>query len=233
MAGKKRSDPKVAAEGDNKAKLAAAMPFTPKRGRPTADQANAISRAILDGAAEVFLAKGFEAASMEAIAETAGVPRSTLYNRHSSKFVLLQALARDRVERWQAITIGQYQPLSPDFETRLKQHAEQVLYGANSDEVRAFMRLTTGSWEGAAQIRNILNEVGYDTMILFLEREFHNFAKLEGLEPRNVRTVAEALMAMLTGWIAARQDGATVPRKEAQKFAHIAVELIMRGRASW
>lgn len=214
-------------------RIASTSSFSPKRGRPTADQANAISRAILDAAAEVFLAKGFEAASMDAIAETAGVPRSTLYNRYPSKFAVIQAVARDRVKQWEAAGIQGYAPLSEDFETRLKQHAEQVLYGANSDDVRAFMRLTVGPWEGASEIRRILNTIGYDAMVAFLEREFRTFAGTGGPKPRNLRTVAEALMAMLSGWVAARQDDAAVPREDAQGFAHAAVELLLHGRSAW
>lgn len=220
---------------DYSTKVAAYLPaqFKPMRGRPTVDQAAAISQSILNAAAELFLSKGYEATSMEAIAESARVPRSTLYKRFPSKLLLLQAVTRERVAQWEAIGGQGYQPLSNDLETRLKQHAEQVLYGANSDDVRAFMRLTAGSWEGAAEIRQILNEVGYNAMVIFLEKEIRTFCQADGANLKDARMVAEALMAMLTGWLSARQQDAGVSPKEAQAFAHVAVELLLHGRSAW
>jgi AcrR family transcriptional regulator len=207
--------------------------FSPRRGRPTAGQAAAISRSILHAAAELFLSKGFEATSMEAIAEAANVPRSTLYKRFPSKLSLLHAVTRDRVAHWEAMGARRYAPMSNDLEARLKQHAEQVLYWANSDDVRAFMRLASGTWEGATEIRQILNAVGYNAMVVFLESEIRTFGQADGAKVKNARAVADTLMAMLTGWLSARQNDAGVSPKEAQAFAHAAVDLLLYGRAAW
>lgn len=207
--------------------------FQPKRGRPTADQAAAIAQSILQAASELFLAKGFEATAMEAVADMARVPRSTLYKRYPTKLALLQAIARDRVARWEKIGVQNYAPLPDDLEVRLKQHAEHVLYGAISDDVRAFMRLTAGSWEGAAEVRQVLNEVGYGAMVGFLEREIRTFGHGEASPPKNARLVAEALMGMLTGWLAAREIDGAVSQGDARAFAHTAVDLLLHGRAAW
>jgi AcrR family transcriptional regulator len=49
-------------------------------------------RQIMVGAREVFLAKGYEGASMDAIAKAAGVSKGTLYVYFASKDVLFEAL---------------------------------------------------------------------------------------------------------------------------------------------
>ena len=49
-------------------------------------------RQILDGAREVFLASGFDGASMGAIAKAAGVSKGTLYVYFESKESLFEAL---------------------------------------------------------------------------------------------------------------------------------------------
>lgn len=51
-------------------------------------------RQILDGAREVFLASGFDAASMNEIARVAGVSKGTLYVYFDSKEALFEALIR-------------------------------------------------------------------------------------------------------------------------------------------
>jgi AcrR family transcriptional regulator len=56
---------------------------------------NAKRRQILDGAREVFLKDGFDAASMNEIARRAGVSKGTLYVYFASKEALFEALIRE------------------------------------------------------------------------------------------------------------------------------------------
>ena len=72
------------------------------RGRP---RSQAADRAILRAALKVFIESGVEGASIERIADYAGVARTTLYRRWSSKEALIAqaiASARGEDERWAA-----------------------------------------------------------------------------------------------------------------------------------
>ena len=62
-------------------------PILPRRGRPRSQQAH---RALLDAALREFVARGYEAMSLEAIAAAAGVSKLTLYRRWDSKLALVQ-----------------------------------------------------------------------------------------------------------------------------------------------
>ena len=63
-------------------------------GRPRSESAD---RAILRAALEVFVDRGIDAASIEEIAERAGVARTTLYRRWSSKEeIIARAIAETR-----------------------------------------------------------------------------------------------------------------------------------------
>src|SRR6266700_3883993 len=53
-------------------------------------------RQIIDGARAVFLAQGFDAASMSDIARKAGVSKGTLYVYFDSKEALFQAIAHEQ-----------------------------------------------------------------------------------------------------------------------------------------
>lgn len=65
---------------------------TGQDGCPLAD--NAKARQILDGARKVFLAEGFDGASMGSIAKAAGVSKGTLYVYFKDKEALFEALTR-------------------------------------------------------------------------------------------------------------------------------------------
>jgi AcrR family transcriptional regulator len=60
---------------------------------------NAKRRQIMAGARELFLAHGFDAASMGEIARTAGVSKGTLYVYFDSKEQLFEAIATDECDR--------------------------------------------------------------------------------------------------------------------------------------
>jgi AcrR family transcriptional regulator len=68
-----------------------------ERGQPaTADQTDgAKRRQIMDGAREVFLAQGFDGASMAEIARAAGVSKGTLYVYFDSKERLFEAITHE------------------------------------------------------------------------------------------------------------------------------------------
>jgi AcrR family transcriptional regulator len=61
----------------------------------SAQQDSAKRRQIMDGAREVFLAQGFDAASMGEIARKAGVSKGTLYVYFDSKERLFEAIAHE------------------------------------------------------------------------------------------------------------------------------------------
>jgi AcrR family transcriptional regulator len=62
-----------------------AAPATPRRGRPRSEKARV---AILESAAELLLAQGLSAVSMDAVAERAGVSKATIYRWWPTKETL-------------------------------------------------------------------------------------------------------------------------------------------------
>lgn len=88
--------------------------------RPEAAQPedSAKRRQILDGAREVFLSQGFDAASMGEIARKAGVSKGTLYTYFDSKEQLFEAIAHE-VCGAQAETVFSLDPEDHDVEAVL------------------------------------------------------------------------------------------------------------------
>jgi AcrR family transcriptional regulator len=77
-------------------------------------------RQILDGARDVFLNLGFDAASMNEIARAAGVSKGTLYVYFSSKEALFEELIRDD-RRIQAERLFSFDPAASDIRAVLQQ----------------------------------------------------------------------------------------------------------------
>lgn len=74
--------------------------------------------AIVDAAARLFVARGYESTTLAEIAETSGVSKPTLYHYVASKERLLFDLVRDRQERASAV-IGALEALDADPRAKL------------------------------------------------------------------------------------------------------------------
>lgn len=67
----------------------------PERSEPMAEQDSAKRRQIVEGARQVFMAQGFDGASMNEIARVAGVSKGTLYVYFQNKEQLFEAIVGD------------------------------------------------------------------------------------------------------------------------------------------
>lgn len=174
------------------------------------------------------MSEGYEGASMEAMAARAGVPKSTLYKRYPDKRELLRAVLRERLD---ALTIAvRDDVLGDDLEVRLKHYAANMLLRAMSPEVRAVFSLVTSAWSSADERREV---IGYTAMRARLAREIREFGPRRGIVAKAPEQAAGSLMAMLTGWIEWEAPANGDVDAEAVRFAHVAVELILRGSAAW
>ncbi|UTD30647.1 TetR family transcriptional regulator [Bradyrhizobium sp. WD16] len=99
------------------------------------------ARRILDSASALFLDKGFDAVSMDAIARDAGVSKATLYVHFASKAALLKALVDDECRRVrpQSLWVPQEGPI--DVEATLRRIARTFTAFFLHDEGLALNRL--------------------------------------------------------------------------------------------
>ncbi|MDH7794034.1 MULTISPECIES: TetR/AcrR family transcriptional regulator [unclassified Beijerinckia] len=71
-------------------------------GRPTREEAVRRDARLLEVAATMFMERGFEGTSIDAVAEKAGVGKPTIYARYRDKAELFTAVMRERIETWLA-----------------------------------------------------------------------------------------------------------------------------------
>ena len=115
---------------------------------------NAKRRQIMEGAREVFLAQGFDAASMGEIARKAGVSKGTLYVYFDSKEQLFEVIVHEACEA-QAKAVFSLDPADHDVEavlTRLGRGLCQVPMPAGCHAAAAngdrHHRAHAGDWQG-------------------------------------------------------------------------------------
>lgn len=94
--------------------IASLMMCAPKRGRPRDVSKD---EAILASAAELFMERGYEAASVDAVAQAAGVSKATIYARYDDKAALFCAVLKHECESAVMPSLLQADPERPVRET--------------------------------------------------------------------------------------------------------------------
>lgn len=151
--------------------------------------------AILLAAGKLFMERGYEDVSMDAVAQAAGVSKATIYARYADKDALFAAVLREECER--AVAPDSFLP-APDQPVR-----DTLILVATR-----FLNLVTG--EKAMQMNRVLvaesgraprmAELFYETAVLSLKNRFATWLEAETRRGRlNVRDPHGAAWRYLGG----------------------------------
>ena len=72
----------------------------PRSGRPTRAEAELRDARLIEVAAELFMERGYEGTSIDAVAEAARVSKPTVYARHQDKAALFRAVLQRHIRLW-------------------------------------------------------------------------------------------------------------------------------------
>jgi AcrR family transcriptional regulator len=108
-------------------------------GRPTAEAAALLESTILDAATAAFLADGYAATTIEAIARICGVAKRTIYARWSGKPALFRAVLERLMAKWLSDS-GDWASVE-GLENALNEAAARVLAIALTPQAVALHRL--------------------------------------------------------------------------------------------
>jgi TetR/AcrR family transcriptional regulator, mexJK operon transcriptional repressor len=88
-------------------------------GRPTREQSEQRNQELLDRALDLFLDRGFEGTTIEAIVDSVGMARRTVYERYGDKIALFKAALQRAIDDW-VVPVERLQAAeTDDFEATL------------------------------------------------------------------------------------------------------------------
>lgn len=108
-------------------------------GRPTRAQTEARNRELLDTALDLFLERGFEGTTIEAIVDAVGMARRTVYARYGDKITLFKAALQKAIDDWLVPAEALAAAETDDVEATLLNVARLMVANARSP---SGMRLT-------------------------------------------------------------------------------------------
>lgn len=214
------------ARSSSETKAASPSPAQGRRGRPTADRAQAIDVSIRAAALEIFLDAGFEATSMDAIAAKAPVSKGTLYARYESKQQLFRAVIEDELERLSVKAGEKDHLLPPEVEGRLRHHARMVVEIFDWPQFRALERLMRTA-RTFPELDNLWRQLATERYILFLAEDMTHAADTKDVRRVDCQFYANLFVHAIMGWHRSEAERRGVAPEEAVAFADRVVDMIM------
>jgi AcrR family transcriptional regulator len=127
--------------------------------KPRVEEDGAKRQQIIEGARAIFLAQGFDAASMNDIARAAGVSKGTLYVYFENKEQLFQAICSQECEA-QAESLFKFHPEDEDVEATLIRVGVEVVKMLCSPEKASSARTVIAIAERMPEIGRAFYETG-------------------------------------------------------------------------
>jgi AcrR family transcriptional regulator len=171
----------------------------PGAGRPTREQAELRHEELLDRALELFLERGFELVTMEAIAAAVGMTKRTVYARYEDKRALFKAAVQRAVDRW-IVPVETLQAVeTDDLEATLIAIARIRLANAISPTGLRLQRIVNAESYRFPEIFDLAYEQGTRPTIRYLADLLTRYADRGALVIENAEIAAATFLSMVIG----------------------------------
>jgi TetR/AcrR family transcriptional repressor of mexJK operon len=135
-------------------------------GRPTREEAEARDVRLLEVATHLFMERGFDGTSIDAVAEAAGISKPTVYARYHDKRDLFAAVLRGRIRKWlaplSAAAEAQATETSPkSIKTTLHELSRHMVAYTLAPEAAAVQRILSAQAVHFPELAKLANEEGW------------------------------------------------------------------------
>jgi len=203
------------------------------RGRPKLEDVAAIESALLDVALAEFAAHGYGGTSMARIVKAAGISKTTLYSRFSSKADLFLALIRLQMRRLSASTALQPTTGKLDLESGLKAYANAAIAFSERGVMLEVNRLIYSEAHRFPELAAAADEAA-ELGICQISDFIQQCAEADGKACRDPRSAAEVFIFMLRGWYAHNMlTNRDMTGARREQWVDAAVTTLVSSREDW
>jgi TetR/AcrR family transcriptional repressor of mexJK operon len=171
----------------------------PGAGRPTREQARLRHEELLDGALELFLKKGFEVTTIEAVAASVGMAKRSVYARYESKAALFKASVQRAIDQWIIPVDALRKVESDDLEATLTAVARIRMANAASPAGLRLQRIINTESYRFPEIFSLAYEQGTQSTIDFLADLLRRNTQAGAVSVTQPRVAATAFLSMVVG----------------------------------
>ncbi|QPF81891.1 TetR/AcrR family transcriptional regulator [Bradyrhizobium genosp. L] len=205
-------------------------------GRPTRDAAIERDQRLIEVATRLFLERGFDATSIDALAEAARVSKPTVYAQYGDKRGLFTAVLRREIARWLAPLAAAAGEMRVDgrsdrsVEERLIDLGRQLLTLNCSADSIAFSRILTAQAINFPEIAKLAVDEGWSKAVSTTAEFFDHLVDGGGLALEDTTIAAETFLNMVVGHTHRMATfGMPIDLKAAEKRMEVSIRLFLAG----
>jgi TetR/AcrR family transcriptional regulator, mexJK operon transcriptional repressor len=171
----------------------------PGAGRPTREQAEQRHEELLDQALQLFLEKGFELVTIDAIAASVGMTKRTMYARYADKSALFKAAVQRAIDGWIVPLDKLKAAESDDLEATLTAVARIRMSNAISPAGLRLQRIINAESYRFPEIYTLAYEQGMQPALEFLADLLRRHTKLGSIKITKPEIAAGSFLSMVIG----------------------------------
>jgi TetR/AcrR family transcriptional repressor of mexJK operon len=199
-------------------------------GRPTREEAAQRDARLLDVATKLFMERGFDCTSIDAVAETAGISKPTVYARYRDKRDLFTAVLRATIQRWlaplsAAAEAARVNPRS--VETTLHDLSRHLLAHSRIPEVVMLRRTLAAQAAQFPELAKLAHEEGWQRGVRAVAILLQQFADRGQIEIDDPAVAADLFLSLVLG--NDKHHGIVTRPKFQEQRREAAVKLFLNG----
>ena len=204
-------------------------------GRPTKSGAIERDQRLIEVATRLFLDRGYDATSLDAVAEAARVSKPTVYSRYGDKRGLFAEVLRREIARWlaplaEAAEVQLTRSSDISVEQRLVEIGHEMLTFTCGPDAVAFSRMMTSQAINFPDIAKLGKEEGWLKAVATTARFFDHLVAQGALDVDDTTIAAEVFLDVVVGHTHRLATfGTALELKAAEKRMRAAIKLFLAG----
>jgi AcrR family transcriptional regulator len=200
-------------------------------GRPTREEAARRDARLLDVATKLFMERGFDCTSIDAVAETAGISKPTVYARYHDKRDLFTAVLRATIQRWLAplSAAAETAKVNPkSVEATLHDLSRHLLAHGSTPEVVMLRRTLAAQAVQFPELAKLAHEEGWLRGVRAVASLLQQFADRGQIKVDDPAIAADLFLSLVLGHTD-KQHGIAIRPKIQEQRREAAVKLFLNG----
>jgi TetR/AcrR family transcriptional repressor of mexJK operon len=204
-------------------------------GRPTREEAVRRDARLLDVATSLFMERGFDGTSIDAVAEAAGVSKPTVYARYRDKRDLFAAVLRGRIRDWlaplSAAAEAQATESNPkNIETTLHELSRHMLAHTLMPECATLQRILAAQAVQFPELAKLAHEDGWLRGVRGVAILLRQFAARGEIRVDDPELAADLFLNLLLGHSTRLAlNGIAIDPEFVERRRQAAVEIFLNG----
>lgn len=199
-------------------------------GRPTREEAVRRDARLLEVATRLFMERGFDGTSIDAVAETAGISKPTVYARYHDKRDLFTAVLRATIQRWlaplsAAAEAVRVNPRSVD--TTLHDLSRHLMAHSRIPEVVMLRRTLAAQAAQFPELAKLAHEEGWQRGVRAVASLLQQFAERGQIKVDDPAIAADLFLSLVLG--SDKHHGIVTRPKYLEQRREAAVKLFLNG----